>query len=69
MRKEDYNIHWIITLALCYISGGLGTHRFYNGKFKSGLLILYLTDLLPIATPLILLDLALILTGVFKIER
>ncbi|NDI77165.1 MULTISPECIES: TM2 domain-containing protein [Psychrilyobacter] len=69
MKKEDYDIHWIITFALCFVAGGLGVHRFYNGKYKTGLLMLYLTDLLPIATPLILLDLALILTGVFKIER
>ncbi|WP_372715047.1 NINE protein [Ilyobacter sp.] len=69
MKKEQYDIYFIITFALCFIASRTGVHRFLNGKFKTGFLMLYLTDLLPIATPLILIDLVLIATGIFKIER
>ena len=69
MKRDFLDIYFLITFALCFVAGGLGVHRFFNGYYKTGLLIFYLTDLFPIAKPLILLELALIVTGVLKIER
>ena len=34
------NEKWIITLLLCIFVGGLGVHRFYNGKIGTGILML-----------------------------
>jgi TM2 domain-containing membrane protein YozV len=64
-----FDIYFIITFLLCYVSGALGTHRFFNGQFKTGLLILYLTDLFPFSVPIILIELFLIVTGILKIKR
>ncbi|MDP8231207.1 MAG: TM2 domain-containing protein [Candidatus Zophobacter franzmannii] len=59
--SEDYKsrYNWLATLLLCIFLGTFGVHRFYVGKFGTGLLMLltaggfgiwYVVDIILIAT-------------------
>lgn len=54
---------FVITFILCFFLGFLGIHRFYVGKWGTGLLMLLTGALCGIWW---LVDLILILTGNFK---
>ncbi len=53
----------LVALLLCFFLGGLGLHRFYVGKFGSGILMLLTCGLCGIW---VLIDFILILCGNFK---
>jgi hypothetical protein len=63
------NINFILTFIICCVLGDLGGQRFFNGQFKTGLLILYLTDLFPISSFIIAIELLFIITGILKIKK
>ncbi|MBR2723660.1 MAG: TM2 domain-containing protein [Lentisphaeria bacterium] len=52
-----------MALLLCFFLGGLGIHRFYVGKFGSGILMLLTWGLCGIW---VLIDFIFILCGNFK---
>lgn len=56
------NNKWLVTLLLCLFLGGLGVHRFYNGKIGTGILQLITLGGCGIWT---LIDLIMIITGNF----
>ena len=56
------NNKWLVTLLLCLFLGGLGVHRFYNGKIGTGILQLITVGGCGIWT---LIDLIMIITGNF----
>ena len=56
------NNKWLVTLLLCLFLGGLGVHRFYNGKTGTGILQLITLGGCGVWT---LIDLIMIITGNF----
>ncbi|MBO6118204.1 MAG: TM2 domain-containing protein [Bacteroidales bacterium] len=40
LNLSTINKDWLITLLLCFFTGALGIHRFYNGKIATGILML-----------------------------
>ena len=61
MKKER-----IIAFLLCFFVGGLGIHRFYAGRIKTGILYLLTGGVFGIGT---LIDCVLILMGKFKNKK
>ena len=53
---------WLVTLLLCIFLGNLGIHRFYVGKFGTGLLYLLTCGLFGIGS---IVDLIFIITKKF----
>ncbi|MBQ9139592.1 MAG: TM2 domain-containing protein [Ruminococcus sp.] len=53
---------WLVTLLLCIFLGNLGIHRFYVGKFGTGLLYLLTCGLFGIGS---FVDLIFIITKKF----
>lgn len=58
--QSDKN--WLATLLLCLFLGGIGVHRFYVGKVRTGILQLITLGGCGIWT---LIDLIMIITGSF----
>lgn len=57
---------WAITLILCIFFGCFGAHRFYVGKWKSGIVMLLTSGFLGIGT---LVDIVMIIICRFKDEN
>ena len=57
------NPEWMITLALSFLLGFLGVHRFYNGKIGTGLLMLFTFGGLGIWATI---DFIIVIFGKFK---
>lgn len=57
------NSEWVITLLLAFFLGGLGLHRFYNGKIGTGILMIITLGGLGIW---VLIDLIMIVLGRFE---
>lgn len=57
------NKDWIITFLLCFFLGGIGAHRFYNGRTVSGIFQILTFGGFGIW---VLVDLINILRGKFK---
>ena len=36
--EKTFNTHWLLTFLFCLFFGGLGIHRFINGKIGTGIL-------------------------------
>ncbi|MGB0837337.1 MAG: NINE protein [Flavobacteriaceae bacterium] len=65
-RQTPSDNRWLITLILCFFLGGLGIHRFFNGKIGTGILMILTLGGLGIW---VLIDLILIVTGNFTDEN
>lgn len=62
--KNNTNKGKMIPLILCLIMGNFGVHRFYMGKWKSGLIMLGLYLIFPPATGIwMIVDLVKIIKG------
>lgn len=59
----NLNTNWIITLLLCVFLGVFGVHRFYNGHYLTGFLLLITAGGLGIWY---LIDLVFIIIGQFR---
>lgn len=57
---------WMTTLILCVFFGVFGLHRFYVGKWKSGILMFLTYGLFGIGA---LVDFIMIMFGKFKDEN
>lgn len=61
-QEKVINTDWAITLILCFFLGGIGIHRFYNGKIGTGILMILTLGGLGIW---VLIDLIMIALGKF----
>jgi TM2 domain-containing membrane protein YozV len=57
---------WSVTLLLCVFLGYLGVHRFYVGKWGTGVVWLATAGLLGFG---VLYDVVLLLAGAFRDDR
>jgi|GEM_PF-6112241 len=64
--QDQFNSEWIITLILVILLGGLGIHRFYNGKIGTGILMIITLGGLGIW---VLIDIIMIVLGKFTTKQ